>query len=194
MSFPVSSYRSCRQCSSSYLVVLILQVAQCLQFKVRYSFLRYISILPSISHHLAFLSFCLLANRHSLPMGTSSPHLHFFSFLSLSLLLSGCIGDWIAFVFSGLQKLLSQPISKSNCCFKFSPDAAIQNSNILRNSGFNLHNALLTDEYSMLSFGSKFKPVTVLELLLKHHPLWHWAKEGLEQGFQYAMEAISKTN
>ena len=83
------------------------------------------------------------ADRHSSPMGALNPHSHFFSFLYFSLLLLDCIDDWIVFVLLGIQKLPSQPISKSNFCFKFNPDAAIHNSNILRDSGFNLHNLYL---------------------------------------------------
>ena len=45
-----------------------------------------------------------------------------------------------------------------------------------------------------LSFGSEFKPVAVLEFLLKHHPLCHRVKEGLEKGFQYALDPISETD
>ena len=77
-SFPVSSYQSCRQCSSSSLVVLILQVTQCLPSMVSYSSLHHFCMLPSILYHLAFVSFCLLAfltDGHpclwvSLPPGT----------------------------------------------------------------------------------------------------------------------------
>ena len=124
---------------------------------------------------------------------TFNPHTSPLLFL-FSLFFSDNIGDWIVSVLSGLQHLPSQPLSPSNFCFKFTPDAATQNSNILRDSGFDLHNALSSNKSSTLSFGSEFKPVAALELLLKHHPLWHRVKTGLEQGFQYAMEPISDTD
>ena len=66
-SFPAFRNWSRRQCSSSSLVVLMLQVPQCPWSKVSYSFFLYFCILPSFLYHLAFLSFRLLA---PLPPGT----------------------------------------------------------------------------------------------------------------------------
>ncbi len=124
-----------------------------------------------------------LADGHLADGPPSNSHTSPLLFL-FSLFFSDCLGDWIVSVLSGLQHLPSQPLLPSNFCFKFTPDAATHNSNILRDSGFDLHNALSSNKSSTLSFGSEFKPVAALELLLKHHPLWHRVKAGLEQGFQ----------
>ena len=92
---------------------------------------------------------------------------------------------------SHITKLPSPTIQQSNFRFEVSKQAASHNINYLEQFAFDLQAALDSDKDSFTSTGSEFRPVPVIEPLLKHHPLWHRLKQHLLHGIQFPLIPLS---
>ncbi len=81
-------------------------------------------------------------------------------------------------------------LSKPVFTFEYSKEAALKNASILRESNFNLHKILTTENYSPISYGSEFKPTSILLQLLQYHPLWYFTEDILTNGATFPLQPI----
>ena len=75
--------------------------------------------------------------------------------------------------------------------FELSHDAADHNAKALERYGFNLGVAIEANSSSPLGYGSKFRPVHVLEPLFDHHPNWNRLKSLLTVGSKWPLDELS---
>jgi len=76
--------------------------------------------------------------------------------------------------------------------FEWSHDAATANWNVLKQNNLDVRKTLQSQGYSPLSFGSEFKPPSIIAPLLQHHPLWPRFKSSLEKGAELPLESMSE--
>ncbi len=74
--------------------------------------------------------------------------------------------------------------------FEYTKEAAEHNWNVLSKYE-NLGKAIDANNNSQLSYGSEFRKATVLEPLMRHHPLWNDLKSQLTNGINYPIENLS---
>lgn len=75
--------------------------------------------------------------------------------------------------------------------FENSRDAALHNAIVLENFNYNLHDAILAQPNSQVSYGSEFRDPSILEELLQHHPHWEKLKNILLHGATFPLRSIS---
>jgi len=92
-----------------------------------------------------------------------------------------------------LHQLPSQPFNPPKFIFKWNPDAASYNANLLVEANFDLDQIIHQQHPSQISYGSEFWPAHQLEELLSHHPFWHRLKEILTKGAIFSMEEIEES-
>jgi hypothetical protein len=76
--------------------------------------------------------------------------------------------------------------------FQLTPEAAAHNTKVLSKYNYNLEQAIIADGNSPLRYGSEFRPLAVLEPLLKHHPNWPFIVELLSTGFTFIADPLSE--
>ena len=77
--------------------------------------------------------------------------------------------------------------------FNYSPETASHNWAILTSFNLDLGKALESHKNTPLELVSEFKPTSLLDPILKNHPLWHRMKRQLEFGASYNLEDLDKT-
>ena len=90
-----------------------------------------------------------------------------------------------------ISKLPSPHISTSKFKFEVTEAAAKHNIRYLQRFDYNLMAALQSDVTSFTSTGSEFRPVPILEPLLKLHPLWDRLKTHLLSGIEFPLMPLS---
>ncbi len=88
----------------------------------------------------------------------------------------------------------SQPTNQKKPPFKFelSEAAAEENFTILKQHNMSLAAVISSSDSSPISYGSEFKPTTVLEPLFHNHPGWPRMKRILQEGSDYHLEPIDE--
>jgi hypothetical protein len=81
-----------------------------------------------------------------------------------------------------LTRLLPCTVHKPSVQFQASANAALHNWKMLREKGNNLPRLLLEQPFSVMTPGSKSRPVEHLAGLLASHPSWGQWEEGLNHG------------
>ena len=94
-------------------------------------------------------------------------------------------------IIQDIANLPSQSVKQSKFRFDVSETAATHNIEYLQKFDYDLRAALESDKDSFTSPGSKFRPVPILEPLLKHHPLWHRLKRHLLHGIDFPLHPLS---
>ena len=74
--------------------------------------------------------------------------------------------------------------------FTLDADAAAHNARILASVKYDIHKAISMQPGSTVSYGSEFKPASILMQLLGHHPLWSSFQEILEHGAKYPLQEL----
>ena len=92
-----------------------------------------------------------------------------------------------------IKKLLNISSSLEEPVFKFdvSDEASEFNMNKLQEHDYNL-DKLLNETHSITSYGSEFKKISELELLLGKHPRWNEMKKRLSEGACFPIKAIDE--
>lgn len=75
--------------------------------------------------------------------------------------------------------------------FKRCPLAAAHNARVLWDFNYNLDKIIKAQHPSQISYGSEFRPSTVLEKLLIDHPFWNRLKEILERRASFPLTPIN---
>jgi hypothetical protein len=75
--------------------------------------------------------------------------------------------------------------------FELSQEAAIHNMQQIQQYNNSIHAYLLSQKGSFISFGSEFRNVTDLHLLLCHHPNWPRLRKILEEGSNWPLHPLT---
>ena len=75
--------------------------------------------------------------------------------------------------------------------FDTNTDAAESNANILKTFAFDMTKVISAFPNSHISYGSKFRPASILEPLLHNSPHWSDIKNSLSKGAKFPLERIS---
>ncbi|MGH7974537.1 MAG: hypothetical protein ACREBR_03335, partial [bacterium] len=78
--------------------------------------------------------------------------------------------------------------------FQMTERAAFHNHRILKAADFDLHRAINSQSNSPVSYGSEFRKPSVLEPMLKSHPLWHKVRKILSEGSKFPLDPISDSD
>jgi len=101
-------------------------------------------------------------------------------------------GDWKGF-YSTVEKIAHSPVpapSSSSLKFEFTVDAAVHNSSLLEQAGYDLGKIIDQCPGSTISYGSELRPITQLEPLLHHHPTFQHFKSSHLNGIDYPIDEI----
>ena len=96
---------------------------------------------------------------------------------------------------STTQKILITPVkspTKSPIIFELSKSAMMHNSKVLKHHNYDINQLIASHPGSDLDYGSEFRPVCILEPLLKHHPTWDRLSTYLSSGFDAKFKPISE--
>jgi hypothetical protein len=86
------------------------------------------------------------------------------------------------------------PLAPNPWQFERTQQAALHNSNLLKHYDFDTERATQHLHNTTLSYGSEFKPATVLEPLLQHHQHWPSFKAIVEDGVSYPLTPLSESD
>jgi hypothetical protein len=75
--------------------------------------------------------------------------------------------------------------------FSLSDEAANHNMAILQSFNNNLHDYILANKNSFMSYGSEFRPYHVLEPLLLHHRSWPSLSKQLQEGSKWPLSTLT---
>ena len=78
------------------------------------------------------------------------------------------------------------PLGPSQFKFELDHDSANHNASLLELHNFDLRQAILSDGNSPLRYGSEFRPLEILEPLLKVHPLWPRIESLIRHGSHFS--------
>ena len=103
---------------------------------------------------------------------------------------------WPSDLITILQRIAATPCcqpSKPFFAFEFSLEAANKNFILLkRKFGGDLSKALPAQSNMPLGYGSKFKPIEMLELIFKNHPSWSRMKRILTHGSKWPLQPLDE--
>ena len=76
--------------------------------------------------------------------------------------------------------------------FHRSIEAATYNTNMMKSVDFNMNTATQHPTNTALTYGSEFRPTSLIEPLLSLHPDWHKIKDTIENGVTYPLTPITE--
>ncbi|MGH7955272.1 MAG: hypothetical protein ACREOZ_04855 [Gloeomargaritales cyanobacterium] len=82
------------------------------------------------------------------------------------------------------------PVVRPFFRFSMTERASTHNHRILKASNFDLHQAIMAQPNSPVTYGSEFRPWRLLQPLLRSHPLWHRVKSILEKGISMPLKPL----
>ena len=88
-----------------------------------------------------------------------------------------------------LKKVVDTP-TKPLFKFELSAEAALHNMKLLQSNGNSIHAFIKNHQGSIVSPGSEFRPVNVLEPLFLHHRNWASIQKNLLEGSHWPLHPI----
>ncbi|MGH7974066.1 MAG: hypothetical protein ACREBR_00970, partial [bacterium] len=95
-----------------------------------------------------------------------------------------------------IQRILATPLAPVlPPFFRFSMTerASAHNHRILKASIFDVHQAIMSQPNSPVTYGSEFRPWYILQPLLSNHPLWHRVKDILQKGITMPLKQLTES-
>jgi hypothetical protein len=99
--------------------------------------------------------------------------------------------DWLIKTIAEILAVEIPPPGDSPFIFDMTNEAAYHNSLVMRHYNNNITNIIDDNTHTILSYGSEFRPVQVLEKLLMHHPRWNKFSSIINNGSVWPLRAIS---
>jgi hypothetical protein len=78
--------------------------------------------------------------------------------------------------------------------FNCTKENAIENTTCIQQFNYNIELATQTPQNTIMCYGTEFKPTHILEPLLKHHQYWTQIKSIINNGVEYPLNPIKKTD
>ncbi|MGH7954468.1 MAG: hypothetical protein ACREOZ_00755, partial [Gloeomargaritales cyanobacterium] len=95
-----------------------------------------------------------------------------------------------------IQRILATPLAPVlPPFFRFSMTerASAHNHRILKASNFDVHQAIMSQPNSPVTYGSEFRPWYILQPLLSNYPLWHRVKDILQKGITMPLKQLTES-